>query len=134
MWTFAQRGGELLHDGKLEGRGYSGWDDGDGVPEPGEGKGDPSAQEQRSVGPIPRGRYHIGPMFFHQSKGRYVMRLTPLPGTNTFGRSHFLIHGDSVRRPGAGSEGCIVLARALRILVGESRDHLLEVVAEVAPT
>ncbi len=129
MWTYRQRTGELLRDGVLVGKGYSGYDDGDGVPEPGEGKNDPAAQEQRAVGPIPRGRWSIGRPFFHEARGPYVMRLSPEPGTETFGRSGFLIHGDSVKRPGTSSLGCIILARSLRILIGESWDRELEVVA-----
>jgi len=130
MWTYRQRTGELLRDSVLVGRGYSGWDDGDGVPEPGEGKNDPDEQERRHVGPIPVGLYVIGPAFTHPTKGELVMRLIPKPGTNTFERSGFLLHGDSRRRPGAGSEGCIVQLYDVRLLVAESEDHDLEVVRD----
>lgn len=129
MWTYQQSTGELRRDGQLVGKGYSGYDDGDGVAEPGEGKNDPGAQELRSTGPIPRGSWVIGPAFFHETKGPIVMRLLPKPGTATFGRSGFLIHGDSIRRPGTASLGCIILSRSLRIAVAESGDHDLEVVA-----
>lgn len=133
MWTFEQRTGRLLRDGTYRGRGFSGYEDGDNIPEPGEGKNDPSKQEERNIGPIPRGRWKIGTPFFHQTKGPYVMRLTPMPGTDTFGRSQFLIHGDSIRRPGTGSLGCIVLPRELRIMIGESGDSDLEVVEGEMP-
>lgn len=129
MWTFKQKTGMLIHDGVGIGKGYSGWDDGDGVAEPGEGKNDPSMQSVRGVGPVPRGRWKFGEPFFHQHAGPYVMRLTPEPGTETFGRDGFLIHGDSMKLPGSASHGCIILSRALRMKMWESGDHDLEVVS-----
>ena len=129
MWVFEQRSGQLLHDGVVVGRGYSGLDDGDGVPEPGEGKNDPATQDQRSVGPIPRGRWTIGPAFFHETKGPLVMRLIPAPTTQTFGRSGFLVHGDSRLTPGTASLGCIVLPHDVREQIAESVDRDLEVVS-----
>lgn len=129
MWTYRQRSGELLRDGKFVAKGYSGKDDGDGVPEPGEGKNDPSAQTIRSIGPIPVGRYAIGQPFTHKTAGVFVMRLHPVAGTNTFGRSGFLIHGDSIKNPGTASQGCIVLPRWVRRTIWESRDLELEVVS-----
>jgi hypothetical protein len=132
-FTYRQRTGELLRDGELVGVGYSGLDDGDGVAEPGEGRNDPAAQGVRNVGPIPAGRYVIGPAFTHPTKGGLVMGLAPLPGTDTLGRSGFLIHGDSRRAPGTASQGCIVLERDLRLLVSDcvaDGDDELEVVAD----
>ena len=129
-WVYRQRTGELLHEGRVIAIGYSGHDDGDGVPEPGEGKNDPAAQAVRSVGPIPVGRYTIGPPHTHPTAGPYTMRLTPQAGTETFGRSGFLIHGDSRSSPGAASLGCIILARPFRVAVWMSGDVALDVVAD----
>ena len=129
MWTYRQRTGDLLRDGRFVSRGYSGKDDGDGIPEPGEGKNDPSKQSERGVGPIPVGTYVIGQPFTHATAGTLVMRLSPLAGTNTFGRSGFLIHGDSRKMPGSASRGCIVLPHAIRRTIWESMDHQLEVVS-----
>ena len=42
------------------------------------------------------------------------MRLTPLPGTQTYQRSNLEIHGDSSRHPGAASTGCIILPPEIR--------------------
>lgn len=135
MWTFRIRDGALLHDGALRGHGYSGADpDPKAKGEAGEGKNDPSKVAERNVGPLPPGRYRISKPFFHPTAGPYVMRLTPLPGTDTHGRSNFLIHGDSVRNPGTASHGCVVASRDLRMEIGESGDDVLESVAgEDAP-
>ncbi len=131
MWRYAQRGGDLrFPDGGLFCRGYAGWDDGDGIPEPGEGKNDPSMQGVRNVGPLPVGVYLISEPFDHPTIGSFVLRLTPAPGTDTLGRSGFLIHGDNQAKPGAGSHGCIVIGRAEREFIAASGDRLLRVVAE----
>jgi hypothetical protein len=132
-WTYRQRTGELLQGDELVARGYSGLDDGDGILEPGEGRNDPAAQRERGVGPLPRGRWRIvGPPFATKSHGPYVLRLIPREGTETFGRSGFLIHGDSVKRPGTASLGCIIVPRAVRERIWKSGDCDLEVV-EGAP-
>jgi len=124
-WTYHISTGDLT---RYVATGYSGWDDGDGIAEPGEGKNDPAAQDERGIGPIPAGRYSISPLFTHPTAGPYTMRLTALPGTETFGRSGFLIHGDSLRRPGTASHGCIILPRAVRIEIANSGLTELEVV------
>jgi hypothetical protein len=53
-------------------------------------------------GPLPQGRYSMAPHESHPLK----VRLNPLPGTNTFGRGSFEIHGHG----DTGSHGCIVPA------------------------
>lgn len=136
MWAFRMDGrkGELLRDGVHVGYGYSGYDDGDGIPEPGEGKNDPTKQEIKGVGPVPCGRWKFGAPFFHPHAGPYVLRLLPEQGTKTFGRSGFLLHGDSMKLPGSASHGCIILPRDLRMKMWESGDHelLVEVVEKIA--
>lgn len=120
--------GEWLDpDGKVLGIGYSGKDDGDGIPEPGEGKNDPTKTAERGIGPLPVGTYRIGLPFEHVSTGKFTMRLTPFPGVETFGRSGFLIHGEG-RTRGAASRGCIILPRGARLLIGESKDRVLNVI------
>lgn len=106
--------GRYRHGAKILGTGYAGYDDGDGIPEPGEGKNDPTKQAVRAVGPIPVGRYRIHRPFKHPTAGPFTMRLEPLPGTDTKGRAGFLIHGDRSDLPGAASHGCIILPRAVR--------------------
>lgn len=55
------------------------------------------------------------------------MALTPV-GHVALGRSHFLIHGDSVSHPGGASEGCIILNRTARQTIASSGDNELEVI------
>lgn len=120
MWTYRQNTGELLHDGALVAKGYSGHE---------EGYDNPALQHVRCVGPIPQGKWIVeGPPFDTEIHGPFVLRLQPAPGTNTFGRSGFLMHGDSKRHPGMASEGCIIMARPVREQVWDSGDRDLEVI------
>ena len=48
------------------------------------------------------------------------MPLIPSPTNEMFGRSEFLIHGDSLEHPGAASEGCIILPRFTVAYMGVS--------------
>jgi hypothetical protein len=105
-------------DGPLVDIGYSG---------KAEGKNKPDMQHVPGTGPLPRGKYRIGPPFHHGHAGPYSMRLTPHPGTQTFGRSGFLIHADSIASPGNASGGCIVLPLTARKQIWNSGDHELEV-------
>lgn len=124
MWTFIQSTGELLHDGEHKGFGYSG---------SGPGKNNAEMQDIRNVGPIPRGTYAIGEPHDSKSHGPYVLALEPSPDNEMFGRSCFLIHGDSIEHPGTASEGCIILSRFVREQIGTSGDDLLAVVKSVVP-
>lgn len=117
-WIYSQHTGRIYHDGSFVGLGYAGR---------GAGKNNPAAQTQEGVGPLPRGTYTIGPPFTHQHAGVYTMRLTPQPGTATFGRSGFMMHGDSIDNPGQASDGCIVQNLSVRRQVWESGDRRLEV-------
>jgi hypothetical protein len=122
MWVYAQKSGCLWHDGKQVATGYSGRD---------EGKNDPAMQAVANIGPIPQGNWAIiGPPFNSRDHGPYVLRLQPAPGMNTFGRSGFLMHGDSIESPGCASKGCVILPRAIREEVWNSGDTALDVVAE----
>lgn len=75
---------------------------------------DPDAQDRQGLGPIPRGRYRVCSAFQHQRLGPVCMWLRPLEGTEMFGRSGFLIHGDNRRGNRTASSGCIVLPRNVR--------------------
>lgn len=121
MWTYHQSSGELFKpDGERAGVGYAGF---------GEGKNNPALQGVHDIGPLPRGKYWIGPAYEHPKLGRVTMDLRPEPGTNTLGRTDFRIHGDSVKTPGAASHGCIVQGHDVRVAVNASNDKMLEVVA-----
>ena len=129
MWTYYIREGELWRDSAcIARRLYSGADDGDGVVEPGEGLNDPAKVGERNVGPLPPGRYTIGPAFAHPQTGPVSMRLFPAADTDMLGRDGFLIHGGA---PGGGaSQGCIVAPYGVRAIIAASADRDLEVVAE----
>jgi hypothetical protein len=120
MWTYHQKSG-ALHDktGHLVSTGYSGH---------GEGKNNPAMQHVPSVGPIPRGLWKMEEPYDSGKVGPFAIPLTPLPETETFGRSAFRVHGDSKSEPGSASHGCIIQPRIVRNQMWESGDRLLEVV------
>ncbi|HEY4112863.1 MAG TPA: tlde1 domain-containing protein [Rhizomicrobium sp.] len=119
MWTFSQETGQLIHDGQLVGVGYSGT---------GRGRCNPAMQNVANVGPIPQGSYRIGPASYsHPKLGPCVMALTPLPGTNTFGRSAFFIHGNN--QANDASHGCVILGPSFRQMIANSDDRSLTVTA-----
>lgn len=122
MWTFVQSTGALLLNGAHFTFGYSGC---------GDGKNNPALQGVRQVGPIPCGRWKIvGQPFDSPANGPFCLRLAPNHGTDTLGRSGFLIHGDSLSDPGNASRGCIILPRAIRKAIWASGDVDLLVVAD----
>jgi hypothetical protein len=126
-WTYAQKTGDLLHDGTQVGSGYSGYQD---------GKNNPDMQAVVDVGPIPQGTWAIeGPPVNTPEHGPYVLTLQPAPDTNTFGRDGFLMHGDSIDDPGNASRGCIVMPHDIRVqvwtMIQNSGDTQLEVVADL---
>ena len=99
----------------------------------GSGKNNPEMQQVANVGPIPAGEWAIqGPPVDTTGHGPYVLKLDPAPYTETFGRSGFLMHGDSKEHPGCASEGCVILPRDVREKVWESGDRELQVVRTTA--
>lgn len=123
-WTYRQETGELLHEGAHVATGYSG---------AGPGKNNPQMQTVPNVGPIPQGDWTIvGPPADTEQHGPYVLKLQPDEQTETFGRSGFLMHGDSKESPGSASHGCVVLPRPVREQVWESGDRDLEVTAKAS--
>jgi hypothetical protein len=87
-----------------------------------------SMQTVHAIGPIPQGTYHIGHPHHSNHVGAYAMALTPTAQTNTFGRSHFLIHGDSRRHPGTASKGCVVVSGYARHMIWASLDREIRVI------
>jgi hypothetical protein len=121
-WLFIQRTGGLRFNGVPFAVGYSG---------NGLGKNNPDMQAAVGVGPIPAGRWRIvGEPFNSDANGPFCLRLEPNIGTDTLGRSGFLIHGDSIRKPGTASRGCVILSRPVRGAIWESGDTDFVVVAE----
>jgi hypothetical protein len=122
MWTYKQSTGELSRDGVAAGACYSGYE---------AGKNNPAMQNAENVGPVPQGRYSIGAPQCVESPGPhgpFVLPLTPDPANTMFGRSGFLIHGDSVVNPGLASRGCIIAARLIREAIAGSGDTELTVI------
>ncbi len=121
-WTYEQKTGNLLYDGKVVATGYSGH---------GDGKNNPTLQNVPCIGPLPEGYYTIFPPIDTNSHGPYVLALVPFPHNQMFGRSGFLIHGDSIKQSGSASEGCIILGRNVRQAIWESNDRTLRVISGV---
>lgn len=129
MWTFAQSTGNLYNaEGVYVATGYAGGGTDPENLEAVRAKNNPAMQSVHYEGPIPQGMWTILAPVNTITHGPYVMPLMPALDTETFGRDGFLIHGDSVVRPGFASEGCIVLDRATRVKIWESKDHRLNVV------
>ena len=123
-WRYSQSTGRLTYidpNGNVTkvGTGYSGR---------GPWRNNPSAQNRKDEGPIPQGTYDIGPQTSSERTGPGILRLTPQPGTNTFGRKYFQIHGDNRRGNQSASDGCIILNRNIRDRIGNSGDNILRVV------
>jgi len=117
MWQYSISTGEMT-DGEQTFTGYSGR---------GEYKNIPADDGVRDSGPVPVGLWYIGTPIDDIRLGPCVMRLTPDAKTDTFGRSGFYIHGDSIKNPGNGSSGCIVLPRNAREAIARSVDKSLMV-------
>lgn len=116
-----QSAGEMRLDGVVIGRGYAGR---------GKAINDPAAQAIVATGPIPRGLWKLTELRLKgASTGPYTIVLEPMPGTDTFGRSAFRIHGDNARANRTASHGCIILPLSVRKRIWESGVRQLEVVA-----
>jgi hypothetical protein len=90
----------------------------------GVGLNQPLFQSHKSIGPLPRGVYHVGNPFTHERFGDFTFRLHPSEQNLMFGRSAFLIHSDSRSGKRDASRGCIVLHRS-------SRERLAELLPRV---
>jgi hypothetical protein len=121
-WKYSQTTGQLVNPaGSGVGLGYSGC---------GEGLNSPAQQAVACVGPIPQGDWEIGAFFDDLGgKGPIVAHLTPAAGTETFGRSGFMVHGDNAAGDHTASEGCVILPRVLREQLMASSDRTLTVTA-----
>jgi hypothetical protein len=125
MLTYNISTGELRDEnGLIVGEGYSG---------KGNCKDDATACELHNLGPIPPGIYSMGEPEDTVTHGPFVIPLTPSPENTMYGRSGFLMHGDSIIAPGTASDGCIIMSRTTRERAAQEGDHLLKVVAGVNP-
>lgn len=128
VWIYQQSSGEIWHvlnpdtaNASIDyvGSGYSGNE---------EGLNNPDEEDVPFVGPIPEGTYSIGSPYDSAKTGPNSLPLTPEYGTDTYGRSSFLIHGDNSAADFSGSEGCIVTGPSARATIINSDDNTLEVV------
>ena len=117
-WIYHQRTGRLERNGEVVGTGYSG----NGI-----ALNNPSREGERDHGPIPRGRYRIGPAYHNETKGVLTMNLIP-DGHNARNRTLFRIHGDNSHVNHTASDGCVILSNPYRQRIAASPDHTLEVV------
>jgi hypothetical protein len=122
LWTWEQSTGKMYGPTGLLAEGYSG---------AGEGKNNPTEENVQDVGPIPEGFYDMEPPIDSPKHGPYAIPLLPDADNQMFGRSEFLIHGDSIESPGFASEGCIILPKFARERIWESSDHRLQVVRAI---
>lgn len=105
-WIWKQAAGELWRGEQLVAKGYS------GAPAH---KNVTASEGIKDIGPIPRGRWRMVSVFVqHSHLGRYAIRLDPV-GHDALGRSEFLIHADSITKPGCASRGCIILPLETRM-------------------
>ena len=121
-WIYHQATGDLFHNGTFVGTGYSG----KGTARE-EGRNNGDMERDHDKGPIPRGRWTIGPPQRNPKTGPVSMTLKPVEKGTALGRSGFLIHGDNAAHN--ASTGCIILGKGFRVDIAGSGDHDLEVVA-----
>lgn len=110
VWVYVQSTGEILYRSQLVGLGYSGFED---------AKNRPERETQHDRGPIPHGVWKIGRPYADPQRGPLCIPLTP-HGHEAFRRTGFLIHSDSVRRPGHASTGCIIAEDNVRQRIASS--------------
>ncbi|MGA7777847.1 MAG: tlde1 domain-containing protein [Paraburkholderia sp.] len=115
-WTYNRTTGTLTNPEGLTiaNDGYSG---------AGQGRNNPSMQNVQNIGPIPDGSYRVGNARHSTRTGAVSMDLAPEVGTDTHGRSAFMIHGDNISH--TASHGCIILRRAVREQINQSTDRRL---------
>ena len=94
----------------------------------GSGKNNPSLQCVQDIGPIPTGWYTFDGI--SDTPASYTIKLKPDASNNMCGRSGFLIHADSVQRPGWASQGCIIIDDSIkRKNIANSGVQRLQVIA-----
>jgi type VI secretion system (T6SS) effector TldE1-like protein len=122
-WIYEQITGRLISPlGGLMASGYSG---------AGVGKNNPTEENVQDAGPIPVGYYDMESPINSPIHGPFAIPLLPDANNFMFGRFGFLIHGDSLERPGDASEGCIIMPRFAREAIWNSTDHRLQVVRQL---
>jgi len=118
MWIYKQSTGETTHNNTPAGVGYAGR---------GEGRNNPAMQDKHDIGPCPRGIYDVENAEDDPKMGPLTMRLTPDKFNEMHGRAGMAIHGNNAVND--ASHGCIILPRAVRQMISDSKDRTLVVIA-----
>ena len=122
VYTYNQTTGEFKSAiGEIT-KGYSGF---------GEGKNNPAMEGIADVGPIPVGSYECLTPINSKNLGPDSIALIASEDTNTFGRSAFYIHGDSVNHPGLASHGCIIIPPGTRKAI--KKGDIINVISGITP-
>ena len=125
MWKFEQSTGRLFSDdGKHAATGYAGGAGGK-VPE---SVNNPAYEQQKGVGPLPKGKYKFGYPGNHPHLGPFAIPLIPYPENEMYNRDSFFCHGDNFQMNESASDGCIIMPRQVREEMWNSPIHDLEVV------
>ena len=123
MWKYEQHSGKLFDPtGKYVALGYAGGNCGkDPI-----GLNNTDMEQVKGVGPLPCGLYTFQTPVLESHLGKFAIPLLPDSANVMYGRGGFYVHGDLViGLPNSASEGCIILARAIRDSMWASTDHLL---------
>ena len=121
MQRYSQSSGKWTNaGGAVLGTGYSGI---------GAGLNNSAMQHVQGQGPIPQGLYTIEPPKDDAQTGPHSMPLAPDPANQMFGRSAFLIHGDTAAMDHVASHGCIILGPGIRRAIWTEGDPRLTVTA-----
>lgn len=124
-WTYEQNTGRLLDPhGVFVAKGYAGGNCGLNP----EGVNNHAMQSVHNAGPLPVGKYKMSDAIEESHLGPLAIPLIPDPANEMFGRGHFFCHGDMIGHPGAGSEGCMIQARQVRMVLAASSDKDLNVI------
>ena len=124
MWTYEQATGKLFDNGVLVETGYAGGNEGRNP----EGVNNSELQQEKGIGPLPKGLYQFGTPVEHSHLGPFAIPLLPDSTNEMFNRSGFYMHGDTSAMNHSASEGCIIMPRAIREQCDSSQDRQLEVV------
>ena len=122
MITYQQSTGQLRSStGDSIATGYSG---------NGLGLNNPAMDNVEKVGPIPAGLWSMVSFTVanYEDKGPNVIHLSPNEGTDTHGRSGFLMHGDNSKGDHSASEGCIIMPPHARLQAWAEPDKTIEVI------
>ncbi len=127
MWIYAQRPGEMFHDGAFWCKCYAGKYT---------GKNNPDMQDVHDIGPLPQGEYVMQDARTSTRLGPVTIDLEPDPHNQMCGRFAFRWHGDSLKEHGMASDGCIVSDHDPRVRAAAliaAGDRSLKVVADYKP-